>query len=340
MKRILIVRTDRIGDVVMITPMIRAIKKAYPGSFVGALVTSYTSDILLHNPHLDTIIVDDLTEGSFKKVVHELRKHKFTDGLLTWPMKRAAYQMFLGRVKNRIGVGKKLYEVITFMKSVSRNDYIPLRHEADYCMDLARAIGIETNNLTPEIFLTEAEKNEAEDFMISKGIPDNNKRIIVHTGYGNSSPNWNEDKYFELITEILNSDSEANIILTAPEMSENFLSKINALNSNRIFNLSKDFPRLRDLIKTISLSNVLVSSSTGPMHLASALKVSTVSLFCYNAMCRIERWGALGNKAHNIEVDAAYCENHCKQDISVCEINQAITVKKVLVGINSALRSS
>lgn len=340
MKRILIARTDRIGDVVMITPMIREIKKTYPRSFVGALVTSYTSDILLNNPHLNTIIVDDFTEGSFKKVVNELKKHKFTDGLLSWPMKRAAYQMFLGRVKNRIGVGRKLYEVITFMKSVSRNDYIPLRHEADYCMDLARAIGVETNNLTPEIFLTEPEKNEAEDFMLSKGIPDNKKRIIVHTGYGHSSPNWNEDKYFELITEILNSDPEANIILTAPEMSVDFQNKISALNSTRIFNLSNDFLRLRDLIKTISVCNVLVSSSTGPMHLSTGLKVPTVSIFCYNAMCRIDRWGALGDKAHNIEVDAGYCESHCKQDISICEINQAITVKKVLAEINSALKSS
>ena len=99
MKRILIARTDRIGDVVMITPMLREIKQAYPDSFVGVLVSEYTSDILLNNPHLDVIIKDDMKEGSFGRVVKELRKNKFTDGLLTWPMKRAAYQMFLGGVQ-------------------------------------------------------------------------------------------------------------------------------------------------------------------------------------------------------------------------------------------------
>ncbi len=330
MKKILIVRTDRIGDVVMITPVIRELRKTYPGSFIGALVTSYTSDILSNNPHLDTIIIDDLSEGSFNKVVREIRTHKFTDGLLTWPIKRAAYQMFLAGVKNRIGVGRKLYEVITFMKSVSRNDYIPLRHEADYCMDLARAIGVETNNLTPEIFLTEDEKADGENFLLSKGIPNNGKRIIVHTGYGHSSPNWSEEKYLGLITKILSFDENANIILTAPEMSADFLTNVNSLKSNNIFNVSKDFPRLRDLIKTISACNVLVSSSTGPMHLASALGIPTVSIFCHNAMCRIDRWGALGEKAHNIEVNAAFCESHCKQDVSKCEIDQAISTSQVL----------
>src|SRR5690606_34064741 len=218
----------------MITPVIRELRKTYPGSFIGALVTSYTSDILLNNPHLDTIIIDDLSEGSFNKVVREIRTHKFTDGLLTWPIKRAAYQMFLAGVKNRIGVGRKLYEVITFMKSVSRNDYIPLRHEADYCMDLARAIGVETNNLTPEIFLTEDEKADGENFLLSKGIPNNGKRIIVHTGYGHSSPNWSEEKYLGLITKILSFDENANIILTAPEMSADFLTNVNSLKSNNI----------------------------------------------------------------------------------------------------------
>lgn len=311
----------------MITPMIREIRKTYPGSFIGALVTSYTSDILLNNPHLDTVIVDDLAEGSFKKVVGELRKHKFTDGLLTWPMKRAAYQMFLAGVKNRIGVGRKLYEVITFMKSVSRNDYIPVRHEADYCMDLARAIGVFSNDLTPEIFLTNEEKSEAEKFLIEKGIPDNGRRVIIHSGYGHSSPNWNEDKYVDLIEKLLQNDNEVSIILTSKEMSEKFLSNVNSFDSKRIFNLSDD-NRLRDLIKTISASNVLFSSSTGPMHLATALKIPTVSIFCYSPMCRIDRWGALGNKAHNLEVDASYCETHCMLDISRCEINEGISTKR------------
>lgn len=339
MKRILIARTDRVGDVVMITPMIREIKKTFPGSFVAALVTEYTSDILLNNPHLDAVIIDDLKKESFWKVAKEIRKHKFTDGLLTWPMKRAAYQMFLGGVKNRIGVGRKLYEVITFMKSVSRNDYNPIRHEADYCMDLARKIGVVTNDLTPEIFVTDEEKEWAVNFFKEKGVLENDKKIIIHTGYGKSSPNWSENKYLKLSEDLLNkTDNNVKLIFTAPEMSEGVIEKLISLNDKRIVILSREKFSLRELIEIISISDVLVSSSTGPMHLASALGVSTVSIFCYNPMCRVNRWGALGDKAHNIEVSREFCMNNCREVVENCRIEAGIETSTVLNEIMSIIK--
>jgi len=161
-KRILIVRTDRVGDVVMITPMLREIKKTFPDSFIGTLTQPGTTAILQNNPYVDVMITDDLEKESYKKVISEIKKYKFTDGLLVLPTDRAAYQMFSARIRNRIGVGRKLYEIITFMKSVSRNKYIPLRHEADYCMDLARKIGVVTDNYQPEIFVTDEERIKAE----------------------------------------------------------------------------------------------------------------------------------------------------------------------------------
>ena len=149
----------------MITPIVREIKKTFPDSFIATLTQPYTSKILINNPYVDKILTDDLKKETFWKVVKKLRKFKFTDGLLVMPRERAAYQMFLAGVKNRIGVGHKLYEVITLMKSVSRNKYIPLRHEADYSMDLARKIGIKSNNLTPEIFLSENEILWGKEFL-------------------------------------------------------------------------------------------------------------------------------------------------------------------------------
>lgn len=62
-RRILIVRIDRIGDVVLTTSMPREIKKKYPDSFVAVLVRSYTRDIFINNPYVDEIIIaDDMLE--------------------------------------------------------------------------------------------------------------------------------------------------------------------------------------------------------------------------------------------------------------------------------------
>ncbi|MDZ7626421.1 MAG: hypothetical protein U5J96_18495 [Ignavibacteriaceae bacterium] len=63
--KILVSRIDRIGDVVLSTPIPREIKKAYPDSFVSVLVKKYTRDIYLNNPYVDEIILYD-GENEFK----------------------------------------------------------------------------------------------------------------------------------------------------------------------------------------------------------------------------------------------------------------------------------
>lgn len=328
-KRILIVRTDRVGDVVMITPMIREIRKAFPDSFIATLTTPNTSDILISNPNLDLIIKDDLKKESFWKVVKQLRKNKFTHGLLVMPTERAAYQMFFAGIKNRIGVGKKIYEVMTFMKSVSRNKYNPLRHEADYCMDLARAMGVDTNDLTTEIFVAAEEKMHGKEILNKLNVFAEDFKIIVHTGSGKSSGNWSEDKYLLLIKEILIKHKAAKVILTAKEMSHAFKQRIVSLNDERIIFADESINRLRDLISLISNVNLLIAPSTGPLHIAAALRIKTIGLFCHRRMNCAKLWGALGNKAVNLEVSKEYCDSHCSEDKEVCKFEDAISIDEV-----------
>lgn len=330
MKRILIIRTDRVGDVVMITPMIRELRKTFPDSFLAALTNPNTADILLNNPHLDLILTDDLKKDSFWKVVKDIKKNKFTDGLLVLPTERAAYQMFLAGIKNRIGVGKKLYEVITFMKSVSRNKYIPLRHESDYCMDLARSLGVKADDLTPEIFITGKEKIFGKEILNSLGVNENDLKIIVHTGSGKSSGNWSEDKFLKLIREILIKKEQVKIILTAREMSNTFKENILSLNESRIVFADNHIHRLRDLICIIANTDLLIAASTGPLHLASALDIRTIGLFCHRRMNCAALWGAKGRKAVNIEVSKEYCDSSCSRDKEICRFEDGIKTEEVL----------
>ena len=57
-KKILLIRIDRIGDVVLSTPAIRAMKKTFPDSQIDLLVNSYTKELLLNNPHIDNLIIE------------------------------------------------------------------------------------------------------------------------------------------------------------------------------------------------------------------------------------------------------------------------------------------
>lgn len=316
----------------MITPMIREIKKAFPDSFIGTLTQPNTTAILQNNPHIDVMITDDLKKESYKKVISEIKKYKFTDGLLVLPTDRAAYQMFSARIKNRIGVGKKLYEIITFMKSVSRNNYIPLRHEADYCMDLARKIGVTTDNIQPEIFVTDEERKKAGEFYKSIGIKEETFRIILHTGSRNSAPNWSEDKYLELLKGIVKKfpSEDYAILLTAFEMTDDFKKKVSELNDKRIIDVADKITNLRDFIKVISGIDLMLCSSTGPIHLADALDIKCIGIHCHRNVSCSKHWGVINKKSINLDVKKEYCDSHCSNDKSICNFEDGISTEEVL----------
>jgi len=58
MKKILITRTDRIGDLILTTPAIRAVRKYYPEAEIHLLINDYTKDLVLNNPNIDKLLVD------------------------------------------------------------------------------------------------------------------------------------------------------------------------------------------------------------------------------------------------------------------------------------------
>src|SRR3972149_7047450 len=164
-KRILIIRPDRIGDVVLSTPIPREIKKFYPDSYIGVLLREYTKDIYVNNPNVDQIIIDlekkDI--NSIIQLIKEIRSLKFTQAFMLLPTERMNWILFFSGIKVRIGVGHKFYQFITNAKSVYRRKYIPLRHESDYCADSLRKIGINVFSLDPEIHLSIEEVERSKE---------------------------------------------------------------------------------------------------------------------------------------------------------------------------------
>ena len=322
----------------MITPMIRELRKKYPDAYIATLTQPNTANILLNNPYLDEIIMDDLTNESFYKVVRAIRRSKFTDGLMVFPTARASYQMLFGGLKNRIGEGHRLYEVITGMRSVNRHNYIPLKHEADYCMDLARKIGVKTENIDLEIFVTDEEKKEAHEFLERFGVEKGDRKLILHTGNLGSSPNWSENKYLQLIKEILGLQIPGTkIVLSAMEMSDEFIKSAKVLGNEKVIDISKQISGLREFIKVISVVDLFVCNSTGPLHMADALGKKCIGINCHRPMNSVQYWGIINKKSINIEVPAEYCDKNCSKDNKICAFENGISIEQVIDGIKTLI---
>ncbi len=326
------VRPDRVGDVVLSTPVYHTLKQSFKDCFVGALVSSYTSSLLNGNPNIDVIITDD-PEGKggagFRQKVREIRSHKFDAALLLMPTQRLAYMLFLAGIPYRVGVGHILYEVITLMHGVSRQKYNPLRHESDYMLDLARRVGAKETWTKPEIFLTEKESRSARDYLERKGFDTAGPIVCVHPGSGHSSPNWNVGRYAELAERLLKSGVH---VLVTGSKSERELERAFSEAGNRGARTAFGELSLRELAAVISSVGVFVSSSTGPMHIAAAVGTPTVSMFCPLTACSPKLWGPIGSASRIILPPDNFCQMKCPGDPHVCTFESAgegITVETV-----------
>lgn len=344
-KRILICRPDKIGDVILMTPLIRELKRNYPGIFIVTLTHPNTKDILINNPNINDYICDnpkDKQNYRFWKQISTIRKFKFDTALILLPTERLAWMLFFAGIPKRIGVGIKLYQFLTFTRYVNRFKYIPLRHEADYCMDLGRKVGIESNSLDTEIFLNENEKKIIFEKiikpLIEKYLSVKIKFLCIHPGNNHSAPNWTILKYCELISELL-EDERIVVFITGSRDEMQYTSEIQKFNSLRIINLIGKLT-LRELCTFISFMDVFISSSTGPMHIAAALKVPTVSLFCILTACSHELWGPKGNESRIITASESFCKNNCKNDPHNCILDGRIGIDIVLNEINNVILCS
>ncbi|MBT5875924.1 MAG: glycosyltransferase family 9 protein [Candidatus Latescibacteria bacterium] len=309
-RRILVIRPDKIGDVVLSLPVFEVIRRALPDAFLAGLVNPYTSPVLDNNPWIDEILTDDpsAAEGGMVGTLRQislLRSRTFDTALMLLPTMRLAWMLLLAGIPNRIGVGHRIYQSLTWTKTVSRDKQRSMRHESDYCLDLVRAMDIAIDPCKPHVFLTSKEKAAAAALIVSKGL--RSRPIIgLHPGNGNNAPNWSAKRYGEL-ARLLFERYEVPLIVTGSAKEQPLAEEIIDASGIPIISLVGALS-LRELMGVIGEMDLLVSSSTGPMHLAAALDVPTTSLFCPQPGRSPERWAPVSDKSCILLPRGGQCE--------------------------------
>ena len=296
-KNLLIVRTDRIGDVVLSLPLASIIKKHLPDCRITFLVRNYTKALVDNHPYVDEVIV--LKESGKKILVREnvstIADYNFDAAVIVYPTFVTSLIIYLSNIKNRIGTGYRWYSFL-FNQKIYEHRKFAEKHELEYNVNLLSTFGIEENvspgkvefDLAPD----QASEEKIDEILRRSEIKTGEPIIIIHPGSGGSSVDLPQQKFKELVEKIVKELTE-NIILTGSDR-EKYLCENLKLRPG-ILNLAGklDLPGMIALIKE---SSIFISNSTGPIHIAAALGKYTIGFYPRIAACSADRWGPYTNK--------------------------------------------
>jgi heptosyltransferase-2 len=320
-KSILFLRHDRIGDMVQSTAALKALRGAYPEAHITVLASERNYEILDHNPSVDEILI-------YKGIhwfIREIRTRRYAlviDPFLTYEL-RQAFMTCLAGGKYRIGFeesGRKIFFNV-------RGPTVPSpKQMVDHLLDLVELAGGKREGCEPEVFLSDTEIQWANEALAKKGIGANELTIAIHPGAHYPSQRWSAEKFGEVAKQML-EQSEAKVILIGSSDEKGLLEAVKKSAGVDITIFCCE--NIRKLIALLSRCDLLVCNNSGPMHIAAALKVPTVSMLGPTATPLWLPYGennvVLNKRLFCSPCNRAVCKEHqCMASITVDEVLEAV----------------
>ncbi|MHB1688016.1 MAG: glycosyltransferase family 9 protein [Ignavibacteriaceae bacterium] len=334
-KNLLIVRTDRIGDVVLSLPLAKIIKKHYSDCKVTFLVKNYTKSLVENHPFVDKILVLKESNGkaNFFLNIKEISGNKFDYAIIVYPTFFISLIIFFSGIKQRIGTGYRWYSFL-FNRKIFVHRKFGEKHELEFNVDLLKEINITENisaeNVSFDLQINPVSEKSVNKFLAENGINKDKPIIIIHPGSGGSAVDLPVAKFKELV-ELLDSELKAQIILTGTKSEFNLCEALKI--SGSIKNFAGEFD-LQQMIALISMCAIFISNSTGPLHIAAALGKYVVGFYPKILACSAERWGPYSSK-RLIFVPEINCENCTKEKCEKLNCMDSINIQNIFVKINN-----
>ena len=298
-KKILVIRPDRLGDVILTLPVVRNLKESFPDASITYLCTEYTAQILESYSLISDLIIYDRENEykGFKKILNlalELRDCNFDLAIHLLPRYPLALATYFAQIKYTVGTGFRWYSFLFTHRQYDHRKY-NLYHEAEYNLRLLKKIGIDSNYNPdvysyfnfPETLIDSVQKIITEKF---------NRRpfIIIHPGSGGSSIDWPLNHFIKLI-KLLDEWGKYDVGVTGVAAEKDLLaplyqSDVKFVDLVGIFDLNK-------LALFLKSSTLFISNSTGPLHLAVAMGTQVLGFYPNSPGLGPDRWGPFGNSS-------------------------------------------
>lgn len=334
MQRILVCQTGGwIGDMVLLTPALRALKQAYPQSHLTLLLRPRVADLMKANPYVDACIVDTKATGRFRaltNLVHQIRKRAFDVALVLHPTSfRNALLPFLARVPMRVGSNVSGRGILLTASCADNTDV----HEVHRYLQVLQLLGIDTTPPDLEFWHTDADRQAIQQLLQSEGIFSHQRLIGLNLGTTWETKRWAAENFAKVIQHLARFDIHAKIVLTGAPAEHELAAALNR--SSPAINLVGKTTVLQ-LGALLERVKVYLTCDSGPMHIAAAVGTPTVSMFGPTAPTRHCPYGT-GHTVIEKPVSCRPCYKQmchrqdaphlCMKEISAAEVVKALEMQ-------------
>jgi heptosyltransferase I len=340
---ILIVKLSAIGDVIHTLPALNAIRKHYPDASITWLVEEDAAPLVQGHKALDRVLISKrkrwlkaLRSLSFLNTVQEicgfikaLRDTRYDMVFDFQALLKSGILIALARGRRKIGFGKGLEHMEH--SYIFLNERVPAVdmeiHALLRGMMLLNAVGIPTNEVEYELPMSDHDRKKIDELMKQHGINGVKSFIAINPVAKWETKLWPNEKFARLADTMID-EYDAEIIFTGGPEDRSIIQDIMSAMKGRAFNLA-GHTTLKMLAALYEKAVLVISTDTGPMHLAAAVGTPVVAIFGPTAPWRTGPYGS-GHKVVRVDQECSPCFKRkcdtiqCMHQISINRVMDAV----------------
>jgi lipopolysaccharide heptosyltransferase II len=282
-RRLLCVRLDSLGDVLMTTPAIRAFRESLPGCRITLLTSAAGAAAARYVPEIDEAMVfaapwmkvDGADPKSDMKLIEELRETRFDAAAIFTVYSQsplpAAYLCYLAGIPLRLAhCRENPYHLLTDWQPELEPERL-VRHEVERQLALAAAVGCRPQDERLSFAVPEPARRKVRELRLPSPL------VVVHPGASAPSRRYPPERFARAM-DLLGEDRSCEVIFTGDAGERELVEAIRRDMAVRSRSLAGEL-ELGELAALIESADLLVSNNTGPAHLAAALGTPVVDLY-------------------------------------------------------------
>ncbi len=286
MRRIAVIRTDRIGDLLMTLPAVGALRARYPDAAIDLIALKNAAPLLTGYPQIQAIYSYDPEEGPelFQTIRWAARlRAKHYDAVIVFNPNRLFHAAaFLAGIPVRAGYSRKCGFFLN--RTIADTKASRLRHESEYNLELVRLLDARAEMADLQLWISIENAERARQLLKNSGVPEKSKPVAIHPWTSNPVKSWPMESFIQTAIALAKNGLPV-ILIGQPEGPYR--------TENRCLDLTGKIP-LPLLPAVLSECAGLISNDSGPAHVAAAVGTPLIVVAPESHEPMLRRWAPLG----------------------------------------------